>query len=574
MKTTILALALTIVAVLPASARNNLDSPDVLLSRAKEGRIQCREVVLDLQQNATEFRDPKTFDSYFYLLPQLQQIATDVNLDEIYPDAVKHLGQLLASNGIRWLSGAHDPLDRLLFYMQWMSVDTAYSFLSNLELENQTLDPAFVRNFATNLDGLIPVVDRTFPDAAGLRLGFRNLLSDLAAKVLSQQNLSEDDRLFWLTKIYSANGYSTAISLLENSILQLGSAKQPPGIHVLLRRFIELSRHLQSDSRNQPFWVLNQCGDTGVAAIMRMVYFLEPFQGDEFSALLGSLLPSHLQALEQQWIAHPPAASYLDEVVTRSEQLRNVLLAQGMQKEAADLLQFEMKIDAPAFVKRKNLEGRYAVTASDNSKWSFSLVLVSGNQLYAEVADSTGAVYKTYTSILFDPQRGAFVGSERGEENNDPGHNQTIEFRMDGSGFVAVNVASAYPTHRQLQGRKIVSFPDYFSRSVPGGKDPSGTYRGKMNFPVGPALNVTLTIQFFGSYTVGRMVTDNGYVGFDFNVGTVGTDGVLYLTTGYNPDIAWTQLRGTVANGVYRGRLVNGAQGLAGQDFVLTRVGE
>ena len=142
MKQMLFALLLWPLMVATAYAEVKLEPPQALLRRAEMSRAEAREVILDIQANVSEFVDPQTFDSYFYILDDLQKIADEKGVNEIYPNAVRTLGQQMVANGIRWLTASRDSLDRIMYYHRWMNVEIAASFLSNVELEEKTLSPS------------------------------------------------------------------------------------------------------------------------------------------------------------------------------------------------------------------------------------------------------------------------------------------------------------------------------------------------------------------------------------------------------------------------------------------------
>jgi len=124
-----------------------------------------------------------------------------------------------------------------------------------------------------------------------------------------------------------------------------------------------------------------------------------------------------------------------------------------------------------------------------------------------------------------------------------------------------------------LKGKKIESYPNFFKE---GKADPvssaAGRYEGMMYIGKDFAKKMTLTVTSFNGYTVAGMTDDNVTITFELNVGTAGTDSVLYLTTGNTGRPNWVQLRGLLKNGEFRGRTIIGGRGLSARDFVLKKI--
>ena len=84
--------AIVVLFSVQSEAALNLPPPKELLKKASQDRRTLREALLDLQQNISEMRDPATFDSYFYLLVELEAVAERTQLNAIFPKAVQQTG--------------------------------------------------------------------------------------------------------------------------------------------------------------------------------------------------------------------------------------------------------------------------------------------------------------------------------------------------------------------------------------------------------------------------------------------------------------------------------------------------
>jgi hypothetical protein len=565
MKKTLLCLFLWPLLLATAHAELRLDPPQTLLKRAESGRTEAREVILDLQQNISEFVDPQTFDSYFYILADLEKIAEAKRLNEIYPNAVKTLGAQMASNGIRWLSASRDSIERILYYHRWMNVEIAQSFLSNVELEEKTLAPEQVRLFAENLDQLIPYIDRTFPQASALRLGYRTVLSERAARTLGREDLSEEDRLFWLSKLSTSSGFSSAFNFIQDGVLHL-SVEGRQKLHTYVHRFLTLSSRLRADGDAQPFWLINLNGDTAQIIAMRAVFLMEPLSDDEFQGLLNSMQANDLQALSSQWAARLPKEAFLNEFLRLTRHLVNELKERELSKEANEMSRFYVKISAPTRAREKLLEGTYRLRGQNGKDWIFTAAFARGTEVFVGLSDTMGFVSKSYFFLTYVEAEDAFIASER-ERGEDPFRNWAVKFKMKKDGTIEVTDLAAPKGEQFLKGKKVQSYPNYFTESQAEPIDPSGRYEGIIL-----GKKMTLEVTAYNGLTTGQMYDEENHLNFDFNVGTFGTDSVLYLTTGMSNRITWVQLRGAIKKGAFRGQMIKGGQGLLGKEFVLKKV--
>lgn len=568
MKKLLFALLLWPLLVVTAHAELHLEPPEALLKRAQISRAEAREVILDLQQNISEFVDPKTFDSYLYILDDLQKIADEKGVNEIYPNAVRTLGQQMVANGIRWLTAGRDPIERILYYHKWMNAEIAASFLSNVELEEKTLSPEESLQFAKNLETLIPYIDATFPHASALRLGYRTVLSERAARVLGRQDLTEEERLFWLSKLYNAAGFSSALNLIQDDVLHL-TPENKARLHVYVHRYLTLAKRLLGDSQNQPFWLVNLNGDTAQIIVMRGVFLLEPFSNEEFKALLGSMQANDLQTLTQTWVTRlPKDEGYLNDYLRLTNMLVEELRARELTKEANEAFRFYTKIAAPTRAKDKILEGTYLLKDQSGKEWVLTAAFARGTEVFIGLADKMGFVNKSFFFLSYVEAEDAFIASER-ERTEDPYRNWAIKFKMKKDGTIEVRDLSARPGEDILKGKKTESFPNYFTESSTDPVNPGGRYEGIIG-----GKKMVLTVTAYTGATTAQMSDADNVLSIDLNVGTFGTDRVLYLTTGNTGRTAWLQLRGVVTKKEYRGTMIKGGKGIVAKEFVLKKVSE
>ena len=204
---------------LSAFAELYLDSPQKLLSRASQGRIPLREVILDIQQNYPEMRDPVVFESYFYMLDDLKELSVKHRLDEIFPQAVEKLGTRLAGHGLKWLSIGRHSTEKIMYYQRWMGVEeaTVYCEMMDFEIKNLAKETEF-RQAAANVDAIIAYFSKRYPDRRDLHLVTHRIITDIANRFLKNPDVTEADIQFWLGKIAIASGFSEYIEYLQQHL--------------------------------------------------------------------------------------------------------------------------------------------------------------------------------------------------------------------------------------------------------------------------------------------------------------------------------------------------------------------
>lgn len=108
----------------------NLDNPQALVSRAALNKNELRQVINDIDLDLSEMRDQATFEKYFFMLDDLQAHAVKIDLDSIYSNAVRKVGNRTVQKGVNWLDIFKTSQAHLIYYEKWMSdYQTASSLL-------------------------------------------------------------------------------------------------------------------------------------------------------------------------------------------------------------------------------------------------------------------------------------------------------------------------------------------------------------------------------------------------------------------------------------------------------------
>jgi hypothetical protein len=319
-----------------------------------------------------------------------------------------------------------------------------------------------------------------------------------------------------------------------------------------------------------PFYIQSMLGEVSVELIMRMTKYEEAFAEGEADLALGLLQNRYLQALGAQWVSRAkiPSGQYAPTYFSVARKLAAALYNAGFATESNQLNSHIGNVAAPIMGRQMDIEGTYLVTDVKGKQWKFSVALVRENYYFAALCDVMGAVHKPLLYVEYDFETGGFVASAR-EKDSDPEPIWTVRFKVDGKKIEIVDPWSEVD-RQPLKGEKIESYPDIFKNTPPEATKPAGRYEGVVTFGNNTKLKMTLIVTAFNGYTLARLT--NKDVDLDLNVGTAGTNGVLYLTTGVKR-ATWTQMRGVLKNGEYRGVVIIGGREMT-KEFVMKKVSE
>lgn len=555
-----------------AQAALNLAPPQDLLKKAAQDRRQLREVLLDMQQNIPEMRDPKTFDSYFFILADLQKLADKLQLNAIFPKAVEATGLKMVAHGIRWLDVSQRPLSDALYYQSYADADVMSRFLAELELQVRNLrnSQARLKAVAINLEGMLPAAEKQFEERRDVRISMRQILSSIAIKFLKTEQLTNDEAAFWISKISLPTAYSEYIEALNESVLDT-LPKDAAGLSLLSKRLRELGKKIAAETYPLPTYVSAGWGDTSVELVLRSIQGERKFETGEFEGLVELMRSRQLQGLAGQWLSveRLPTTSYSAHYLQLSNALIARLRAVGLSKEAADVSLHISRMAAPIQTTKSQIEGLYTLKSNDGSKFSFVIIRARPNLVYASLEDADGYVTLGFFNVTFDTQRGKFIASQR-EPDLDATANPTVSFTITPAGEMELEAPIASTGWRQMKGKRTSTFTNFLDDESSTSNPTEGEWEGEMSFRGQEPWKVRLVISKFGLYSIGRL-TSAGGLAIDFQTGTAGDLGVVYLTTGRLGHTGWVHLR-AVRRGDYLEGLTISASGVTVPYFKLKKV--
>lgn len=556
---------------LPANANLQLAEPDVLLTQAAKGRVELRDVILDITQQISEMRDPQTFDKYFYILPELKQYAIKLKLDDIYPKAVETLGLKMVGQGIRWLSiTAHDTA-KISYYFQWADENVISTFFFNAEMEIRSeTRPAVLVKAAENLEFILPLITKIAPQRNDLNQSFRQLLSKVAIKFL-RTKLTKQELEFWIAKLSDTTGINEYLDLMQQEIFTLNNTNKQLA-HDLNERLVLISTQIHKTMTDPPIWLDNYVGEQQIELILRMIRLEEKFRPGEFALALSLLNIKQIQGLASQWVDPQklPTANYAIEYLDLSKTLIQELKRNNLNNDAEQLEKAVAQAAAPIYVSNLKGEGTYFLYDSKGKKWRFTLAEVKKGLIYGALVDEDQFIHKAFFYVGYNLVSGQFTASAR-EPDLDPSDVPVVQFNLDQNGNITLIDPYAVPNNQILKGKRVESYEAYTTITSPGTYNLEGVYSGEFIFPENYRSQMMLNISGVNKDSVGRLNGKYGRI-YDFNHGTAIDKPYIYLTTGRLPRTTWVQFRGYFRDGKLRGKIIIGGRGISPEEFVLDKI--
>ena len=557
-------------------AELRLDPPQTLVSRAEQGKNQLRDVLNEIDQNLTEIRDGRTFDTYFALMDRLQELAHLYDLDSIYPGAVKKVANRMVIKGVNWLDVVTSSKEKVLYYHRWMAEpQPAFGFLYAAALRvKEEENYENLKAAAINLQAALLMADEKWVDERSLRLLYRSTISGLAAKVLKKKDLAETETEFWISKLYSAEAMSEIVTYLQGQVYEI-RAETKSTLHWATGRARLLYGQASLPTFGAPEALLSQIGDTAVDIVMKSFRFEERLTDEEYEGLLSVMTPRHFAALANSWaaIGKVPKGPFGAYYIQRAFKFIAKLEALSLRAEAI-LLSTAITEKAAAILGRQDkIEGKWAMKDASGMEWTLVVIHASDDLVFASFSDTNRFTHRAYYHVVYDMKRGGYIATERIiDTDNSP--NLPLRFVPTGENEMIVEDLM-FPRHAKMKAKRVQSFPDYIGAVTENAPDMNGVYEGEIVIPGGTRTHVTLVVTVFNGYSVGNMRFLNGHSNSTFNYGSPATDGSIYLTRGsdsYRASGTWMHLRGVLdKDGYLRGHTIYGHEGLVTQKFKLKK---
>lgn len=545
-----------------ANAELKLESPDVLLQKASVDLSGLRDVILDLEFNIQEIRDPITFDKYFYIVDDLLQVGIQHQIDLMYPNAVQNLGLHMVAHGMRWIDATKDNPEKMLYYVQWMESDTLARFLALIEFQiHGVKDPARLTMLAKNIEAIIPVTDKKGETLPYVVLGFRRLVSDAAVAMLKTQEMSLEESKRWIGKIRLSSSLAEYVDFLNQKIFSVNSTNKDLS-HSYLYFLTLLNQQINNMSETAPNWLISSIGDSTTEIIIRMIRFEEKLTLNELSPALEYLKPRQIQNLMMLWMAieKMPTQSYMANYMEIAKYIHQFALNLEMSKEADDFQKWLARNAASLIVNLEKIEGLYQLKNNKNEVWLFSIANAKENLIVAALTDEAKGITKPFYNVTYDLLNDRFLASSR-EPDSDYSSNPTIEFRINKDGEITLKDLVARSASSVFTGHRTQEYFDIWSMQERYAPIEDGVFEGLITMTSGQKVNAMLSITRFNNYSLGKLEMDD--LTIDLTVGSKGQDGVIILTSGRYVDRSWIQIRGYLENNELKFAMIFGTKGQA-----------
>lgn len=561
-----------------AFAALNLAEPDVLLTKARQSRIDLRDVVFDIDKNIVEFTELEQMDKYLFILPELQYLSDQFMLDDLYPKAVKRLGESMFSAAIKWLDVRTVPQEQILRYAAYANFDLAFRYADSIaDVLNKERSQERLIQGANTVEALHELFLKTLPDQPGLEGSLRNILSDLANKHLSRPGLTEEQTLFWIGKISSTYGVTTYLDVIGNKIILLNRENAMES-HLYVTRLIQLRDRMLKLENEIPGYLTTNVSDKLSELIQRMILLQVVFEPNEFEKILAAMAPNTVRQLSQSIIARDSEIpmSYGDEYIRLMQILLNTLQSYGFDFEAKEFGLYMQRSIAPIMIKRYSAEGNFNLKDHTGKAWIFSITQVRKNMHYAALGTEDRSIFKSFYYVQYDFKNKKFVAFERGPDL-DGSANQVVSFRITSDGAIKFEDLYSLRDVKTLTGKKVSLMPLY-NDGLEDTSTITGRYKGSITIKEGSTSKAELIISVMNGFVMGRLnLAKDGvvYASLDYSVGSeIATGRTIHLTTGKLGSGTWSHLRLGYYGDKVRGVMIQGGRGTISEEFELKRVPE
>lgn len=548
-----------------------LITPDKVLEQAALGRNELREVVMSLNFNTAEMRDVQTFESYFFLLDDLQKIAIENGFEDLYPGVIETLGNNFTSQGIRWLSIINSSESKLIYYVKWMNSAGVGRFLSLAEYELKDIkNPDTAKSVSKNVDAILPLIEKTSANIPYIILGFNKIKSDTSVTLLKMETLTDIETAQWISKVSLSSSMSEYLDHLNRDIYSTSKANISKS-HQSLFRLQTMLNQCKNLRDSTPGWLTTAIGDSIAEVLSSMIKHEELFLKNELESTLPYLSNRQLEGVSMQLmnLQKPPTKDYITEFVRIANLIIKSLSSRGQTREADELKKSLAKTSAPVVAQKYNIEGHYKVTNKTNKIYYFTIATSRENSLVAAFVDEQFNIVKSLYNVTYNSFENLFIASER-EPDLDHHQNLSVKFAVTEDGGITILDPYVREGGKDFYGKKIQSIPDLWKNAESEVTNAQGTYTGELTTPTGSKTNIRLIVTSFNGYTVGRI--ESGNLTIDLNIGSSGTDGVLILTSGRTFGGSWFQLRSNVVKGGLQASVLIGGRGLSKTSSFLKKI--
>ncbi len=567
---------LFLLAATNAFAALNLAEPEELLEKARQSRIDLRDVIFDIDKNIIEFTELEHIEKYVLILPELQKLSDQFKLDDMYPKAVHRLGESIFSASIKWLDVRSIASERILEFAQYANFDLAFRYADSIaDVLNKERDQVKLMRGANTVEAIRDLFVVTLPDQPTLEANMRNILSDQANIHLSKPGLTEEQTLFWVGKISSAHGVTTYLEVIDNSIVILKRGMNDEAHH-FVECLVQLKERMSTLADEIPGYLITNVSEKLSELVQRMIIFEITFKANEFEKILTIMTPNSVRSLANSIMSRNMVISqaYGDEYIRLSQIILTSLQTYGYDFEAKEFGLYMQRSISPIMIARFSAEGHFNMKDDKGKNWIFSIVQVRRNMYYAALGDEDRVIFKSFFHVTYDFRNKKFLAFERGTDG-DTQPNQVVSFVVNPDGTIKFEDLYSLRDVKTLKGRKSSLMPLY-NDSNPDTAGISGRYKGHIKIKGGSTSKAEIIISVMNGFVLGRLnLAHEGmvYASIDYSVGSeIVSDRTIHLTTGKLESGTWSHLRLGYYGDKVRGVMIQGGRGTISEEFELTRV--
>ena len=548
----------------------NLDAPEVILQKASIDRQNLRDVVLSLETQLPEMRDLRTFESYFFLCDKLQEKAIEFNLDDLYPGGVKSLATKMAGFGVKWVDLSKIDQPKLAYYLKWIDIDGLSNLLSYAAYYSKKLtDVDSLKHLSDNIDFIIANTTYLTKDRFDVEIGMRELSTTIAIKFLLRADLSDADRAFWASKVYTSSGLSLYTDQVQQKIYGLKPVNKAE-IHTILVS-LELCFKISDQLIDAPTtYIKDRISDLFVETVKKSFELNEELTSAEVELIMPDLSSRALQSFSMYLISANEEQIFnnANSFVRIGFLLLDKLFANNLRTEHTQLNLFLGRIAAPLQIAALDAEGTFRIADKKGGIWYLTVIRTDSLDLIAALADENRNVFRTFYSIKYFPKDNVFMAQGSvGQQETD---NSMINFKIDANKNIVMTDMFGPDLLKNVSG-KLVEQPQAQSHAKVLASRISAVYEGSVAFSDGKPAYVKLSIEFDGISTTARMTDKFGII-YDFTKGFFNEAGEFSLTSSRIPNMTWVQLRGNFNENEIRTQVIIGGRGFITKPFVLKRM--
>lgn len=471
----------------------------------------------------------------------------------------------MVQKGINWLHITNDTQEKIFYYHKWIGQEAqvAFTFLYAVDVQlREENNLQRLRTASTNLENLMGFSTAKWPTNTGLRVLYEQSLSEIAVKILKVSGLPEEEVLFWVGKIYSAEGMSAFTLILQSTIYGI-EKENKADLHYLLGRLIAVHAQIAKPTFNAPENLTSQVGDSVTDLLLRSFRLNEKLSDAEFASALRTLQKRHFIGLAFAWgqlridLHQDFSLYFIQKAFVFIKELQNL----GLNAEANSLSEIITQKASTIFAKHYDLEGMWQAQDSKKRIWNLNIIYSNDDFIFANFSQQNGLSFPLF-HVVYDVKMGGFIASLRGSDADIAANVPVRFYPQDDGSMKIVNMISP-DADLEMTATRIQRYPHLLAPlDAKSEVNLNGVYEGKMTLPGGPERKIRLVVTVVNQNIIANL--QHPSFAATLNYGNDGRGGVMYLTRGNDRAVgSWMHIRARLeSDGYLRGYMIIGNFGL------------